>query len=151
LRRSIIATKVFFKMTLKQSALKTLKSFYKISPLIVGVILLISLISKLIPRSIYSIVFRNNPLLDSIIGSIIGSISTGPPITSYILGGEFLKEGVSLIAVTAFMVAWVTVGIIQFPAESYILGIKFAIIRNIMSFIFSIVVAIITVAIFSFI
>jgi uncharacterized membrane protein YraQ (UPF0718 family) len=138
-------------MTLKQSASKTLKSFYKISPLIVGVILLISLISNLIPRSIYSTVFCNNPLLDSIIGSVIGSISTGPPITSYILGGEFLKEGVSLIAVTAFMVAWVTVGIIQFPAESFILGIKFAITRNIMSFIFSIIVAIITVVIFNLI
>ncbi|KPJ74440.1 hypothetical protein AMJ52_00595 [candidate division TA06 bacterium DG_78] len=135
---------------LKQSAFKTLKSFSKIVPLIFGMILLISLISNLIPKSFYSNIFRDNFLFDAILGSVIGSISTGPPITSYILGGEFLKEGVSLIAVTAFMVAWVTVGIIQFPAESIILGMKFAITRNITSFIFSIVVAIITVLIFSF-
>jgi len=136
---------------LKQSAAKTLKSFYKILPLILGMILLISLISTSIPRSFYSTIFRNNPFFDSIIGSVIGSISTGPPITSYILGGEFLKEGVSLIAVTAFMVAWVTVGIIQFPAESIILGMKFAVTRNITSFIFSVVVAIITVMLVSYI
>ncbi len=130
---------------LKKSAIKSLKSLYKILPLILGMILLISLISTLIPKVFYSRIFRNNPFFDSIIGSVIGSISTGPPITSYILGGEFLKGGVSLIAVTAFMTAWVTVGIIQFPAESIILGTKFAIIRNITSFIFSIAVAIITV------
>ena len=136
---------------LKESAKKTFKSLYKILPLILGMILIISLISTLIPKSFYSTIFRNNALFDSIIGSVIGSISTGPPITSYILGGEFLKEGVSLIAVTAFMVAWVTVGIIQFPAESIILGLKFAIIRNITSFIFSVVVAIITIMLLNYI
>lgn len=129
---------------LKQSAAKTFKSLYKISPLILGMILLISLISTVIPKSFYSTVFRNEPLFDSIIGSVVGSISTGPPITSYILGGEFLKEGVNLIAVTAFMVAWVTVGIVQLPVESIILGMKFAIIRNVTSFVFSVIVAIIT-------
>jgi uncharacterized membrane protein YraQ (UPF0718 family) len=136
-------------MTLKQSASKTLKSFSKIIPIIFGMILLISLVSNLIPKSFYSHIFRDHFLFDAILGSVIGSISTGPPITSYILGGEFLKEGVSLIAVTAFMVAWVTVGVIQLPAESIILGIKFAIVRNITSFIFSIVVAIITVVVFT--
>jgi uncharacterized membrane protein YraQ (UPF0718 family) len=137
-------------MTLKQSASKTLKSFSNIVPLILGMILLISLISNLIPKSFYATIFRGNLLFDAILGSVIGSISTGPPITSYILGGEFLKGGVSLIAVTAFMVAWVTVGIIQFPAESMILGMKFAITRNITSFVLSIVVAIITVILFNF-
>ncbi len=131
-----------------RSVAKTAKSLYNILPLILGMILLISLIATSIPRFFYVAVFQNNTLFDSIIGSVIGSISTGPPITSYILGGEFLNAGVSLIAVTAFMVAWVTVGILQFPAESIILGTKFAIVRNMTSFIFSIAVAIITVLLF---
>jgi len=139
---------MFTTVRLKQSAAKTARSLSKILPLILGMILLISLIAASIPRIFYAAVFRNNPLLDSIIGSVIGSISTGPPITSYILGGEFLKAGVSLVAVTAFMVAWVTVGVIQLPAESIMLGIRFAIIRNVTSFIFSILVAIITVLLF---
>ena len=135
---------------LKHSVKKTLKSFSNILPLIFGMILMISLISTLVPKSFYSKVFRDNPFFDAILGSVIGSISTGPPITSYILGGEFLKGGVSLIAVTSFMIAWVTVGIIQFPAESMILGVKFALVRNITSFIFSIIAAIVTVIIFSY-
>ncbi len=139
---------MFTTVRLRQSAAKTTRSLYKILPLILGMILLISLITTLIPRVFYAVVFRNNPFLDSIIGSVIGSISTGPPITSYILGGEFLKAGVSLVAVTAFMVAWVTVGVIQLPAESIMLGIRFAVIRNVTSLIFSIIAAIVTVLLF---
>jgi len=81
------------------------------------------------------------------LGSLVGSISAGNPITSYILGGEFLEQGVGLMAVTAFLVAWVTVGVIQLPAESIILGKKFAILRNLTSFIFAMIVAILTIII----
>ncbi|MCK4755547.1 hypothetical protein KAS56_01285 [candidate division WOR-3 bacterium] len=130
---------------LKKSAIKAFKSLYKMLPLILGVLLLVSLIPVLIPKSFYLRFFQKNPILDSVTGSIIGSISAGSPITSYILGGEFLKDGVSLTAVTAFIVAWVTVGIIQLPAESLILGKKFAIIRNATSFLFAVIVALITV------
>ncbi len=132
----------------KQSALKSAKSLWKSLPLIFGTILLVSLISVLIPKSFYVTVFSKNIILDSFIGSLVGSISAGNPITSYIFGGEMLKQGISLIAVTAFLVAWVTVGIVQLPAEIAILGKKFAFLRNLTSFIFAIIVAIITVLIF---
>ena len=117
-------------------------------PMILGTMLLVSLISVTLPSSFYSIIFSQNEIVASILGSIFGSISAGNPITSYILGGEFLAQGVSLVAVTSFIVAWVTVGIIQFPAEAAVLGKKFAFLRNLTSFLFSIIVAILTVAIF---
>jgi hypothetical protein len=78
---------------LKKSAIKSFKSLYKILLLILGVLLLVSLIPVLIPKSFYVSFFQKNPILDSVIGSIIGSISAGSPITNYILGGEFLKDG----------------------------------------------------------
>jgi uncharacterized membrane protein YraQ (UPF0718 family) len=116
-------------------------------PLVFGTVLLISLITILIPNGFYIKVFTGNIWFDSFLGSLVGSISAGNPIISYILGGEFLKEGISLIAVTAFLVSWVTVGIIQLPAESYLLGKRFALIRNLLSFISAIIVAILTVII----
>ena len=84
------------------------------------------------------------------IGALLGSVSAGNPITSYILAGEFLKQGVSLLAVTAFILAWVTVGLIQLPAESLMLGKKFAVARNTVSFVTAIAVAILTVVTLSF-
>jgi len=133
------------KQTLKQTAIKAAKSLYNMLPIILGIILLISLINVIIPKAFYSSVFRGNILTDSFIGSFIGSISAGNPVTSYIIGGELLKQGISLVAVTAFLVAWVTVGLVQLPAESMLLGKKFAIIRNIIAFIFSMIVAAITI------
>lgn len=134
---------------LKQAIVKAGKSLWKVLPLIFGTILLVSLMITLIPKTFYTQVFRGNVIFDSIIGSLIGSISAGTPITSYIIGGELLKQGISLIAITAFLVAWVTVGMIQLPAESFILGKKFAFLRNFTSFILAIIVAIITVLIFN--
>jgi uncharacterized membrane protein YraQ (UPF0718 family) len=130
---------------LKKSAQKAIRGLWMAFPMILGTILLISLISAIIPKSFYVSVFSKNSFLDSFIGSSIGSISAGNPITSYIFGGEMLNQGVGLIAITAFLVSWVTVGLIQLPAESTILGKKFAILRNVTAFIFSVIVAILTV------
>jgi len=131
----------------KTAILKAAKQLLNSLPIIIGTILLISLITALIPTEFYSKIFTNNQFIDSIIGSTIGSISAGNPITSYIIGGEMLKQNVALTAITAFLVSWVTVGLIQLPAESVILGKKFAITRNITAFILSILVAITVVLI----
>ena len=138
-------------LTLKQSVAKAAKALYKSLPILLGVVILVSLVNTLIPKSFYTLFFSKIFLLDSFIGSVIGSILAGSPITSYIIGGEMLNQGISLVAVTAFIVAWVTVGIVQFPAESMLLGKKFALSRNISAFVLAIIVALITVAIVSLI
>ena len=132
---------------MKQSIIKAGKGLGKSFPMILGTILFISLISTLIPNSFYAHLFGKNIISDSFLGSLVGSISAGTPITSYIFGGELLAQGISLLAVTAFLVSWVTVGIIQLPAESAILGKRFALLRNFTAFILAIIVAIITILI----
>ncbi|MCF7910275.1 permease [Candidatus Pacearchaeota archaeon] len=136
---------------LKQSFAKAGKSLWDNLPLIFGIILLVSLINSIIPDSFYLQVFQENFIFDPLVGTIIGSISFGTPITSYIIGGELLKSGVSLLAVTAFLVAWVTVGLVQLPAESIVFGKKFAIYRNLLSFISAIIVALVTILILNLI
>jgi uncharacterized membrane protein YraQ (UPF0718 family) len=133
------------KEKVKESIKRAAKGLWSAFPMILGTLLLISLLLALIPKAVYLSIFTNNQLIDPLIGSLIGSVSAGNPLVSYILGGELLKQGVSLIAVTAFIVAWVTIGIAQFPAESMILGKKFAMFRNISAFILAILVAILTV------
>lgn len=132
---------------IKQVATDSLRPFYRMLPILVGIILLISYIQTIVPKQTLVNLLTNNIIIDPIVATAIGGILAGNPITSYILGGEFLTLGISLVAVTAFLVSWVTVGLVQLPAESYMFGKKFAITRNILSFVFSIVVAIITVLI----
>jgi uncharacterized membrane protein YraQ (UPF0718 family) len=108
------------------------------------------LIITVIPKTLYPRIFTGNQIVDPLIGSVFGSIAAGNPLTSYIIGGELLDRGVSMIAITAFIVSWVTVGMVQLPAESLMLGRKFAITRNLISFIISIIIAILTVFILGF-
>jgi len=124
---------------------KAFKSFGVMLPVLLGIVLLLGLFKTYVSPQLISSVFNGELFQDTVLGSMIGSISAGNPITSYIIGGELLKEGVSLFAVTAFIAAWVTVGAIQLPAEAAILGKRFALIRNALSFIFAILVAIATV------
>jgi len=131
----------------KEAVSKSAKAMWRNLPVLLGVVLLVSLISALIPKGFYTNLFSGNLIEDSFTGGALGSIMAGNPLTSYILGGELLKQGVSLVAVTAFLVAWVTVGLVQLPAESIMLGKKFAIFRNLISFVFAVIVAILTVLI----
>jgi len=133
------------KTKITQSFQKTINYLQRIVPILLGVIMAISLFIVLIPKSFYRAVFTGKNFFDPLIGACLGSVAAGNPITSYIIGGELLKEGVSLIAVVAFILSWVTVGIVQLPAESLILGRKFALIRNLFSFISAIIIAILTV------
>ena len=126
---------------------KSARQMINLLPIFIGIVFLIGLIDKLIPTTAYALIFTKNPFFDSIIGAVLGSLLAGSPVISYILGGEFAGQGISLVAVTAFMIAWVTVGVIQFPAESATLGKRFAFERNILSFVFSIISAIIIVSV----
>jgi len=132
---------------LNRAVLKSTQQIVKVTPIILGIILLISLAIVSIKNTDYSLLFTKNPVIDPLIGAMFGSIMAGNPVTSYIIGGELLKQGISLMAVTSFIVAWITVGTLQLPYEMMMLGKRFAIIRNIIAFVSSILVAVITVSI----
>lgn len=128
-----------------QAAIRTGRSFKMTIPIIIGVLLIVSLLITLIPPGFYTGLFTGNIITDSLFGALFGSIAAGNPINSYVLSGELMVYGISMFAITAFIVAWVTVGAVQLPAEGLMLGKRFAITRNAVSFLLSIAVAILTV------
>ncbi len=138
-------------MNLDKAFKKTLSSIKQSSYILLAVMLLIAAAITLIPMDFYSSLFTNNEALDSFIGAALGSVAAGNPLNSYIIGGELLAKGISLVAVTAFLLSWVTVGVVQFPAEAILLGKKFALVRNVLSFISAIVIALLVAIIMSLI
>ena len=124
---------------------RAIKSLGSALPTLLGVVLLLGLFLTLVSKQLIASVFTGELLRDTLIGSAIGSIAAGNAVNSYIIGGVLMKEGVSLFAITAFIVTWVTVSIVQFPAEAAILGKRFAVIRNSLSFFLAIFVSIATV------
>ena len=115
-----------------------------ITPMLLAIIALVGLFETYItPQMIHSL-FDGNIIHDTILGTTAGAVSVGQPFLSYIIGGELLKEGVSLYAVTAFMLAWVTLGLIQLPLEFSIFGSRFTIIRNLLSIVFAFIVSLLS-------
>ena len=108
------------------------------APLLLGVIGLVGMFQVL------ASLFRGNSLVDTLLGTLTGGVSAGNPMVSYILGGELLEQGISLYAVSAFILSWVTLGVIQLPAEVEIFGGRFTLYRNIIAFIFVMLTAVLT-------
>ncbi len=128
----------------KVAIVKTWKSFSKSIPIIITVLFVISYLQVIIPKEDYVDLFTGNMFVDSFVGALLGSVSLGNPILSYIIGGELLKGGVSLIAVTAFLISWVTVGITQLPIEAHFFGKRFAVVRNVTAFFGAMFIGILT-------
>ncbi len=123
------------------------RQFVNLLPIMAGVVLLIGLFDAFVTESFLTAIFSGNMALDTIWGACFGSIFAGNPINSYVLGQELLKYNISLFAVTALIITWVTVGLVQLPAEITALGRRFALLRNGLSFVLSIPIAIITVVV----
>lgn len=125
----------------KKSVLKAGTGLLNMLPVIIGVVLLVGLFKTFVTEEMIAVLFQGIVFIDGVIGSIIGSFFTGNPITSYVIGHELLMKKVSLFAVTAFIVSWITVGVVQLPAEMAALGKRFSILRNGISFLLCFVVA----------
>jgi uncharacterized membrane protein YraQ (UPF0718 family) len=124
---------------------RAVRSLWNAGPVLVTVVLLVGLLRTYVSPALLRSLFGGRPLFDALVGTAVGSVSTGNAITSYVVGGELLDQGVSLLAVTAFVVAWVTVGVVQYPAEASILGRRFALVRNVSGALLALVVSVVTV------
>ncbi len=122
---------------------KALAQMRGILPIMVGMVMMVNLVMPVVMER-YTSLFSGNMVVDSIIASIAGGISFGNPVTSYIVGRNFLDQGVHVAAVTAFMVAWATIGMVAIPLESSLFGKRFALVRNMTNLIFSVLIALAT-------
>ena len=130
-----------FTHVLKQSAL----SIYYVSPMILSVLGIAALLITYITTKQMQNLFKGNVLLDSIYGTIAGGIMMGNAMVSYILGSELQAMHISLYAITAFLLSWVSLGYVQIPMEISFFGKKFVIIRNILALIFTFIISILIV------
>ena len=124
---------------MKQTAFQ----FLNMLPVLMGVVLIIGLVRSLLRDETLLTLFSGEPISDTMMGAFVGSIFTGMPVNSYLIGDALLKMGVSPFAVTALLMTWVSVGLAQLPAEIAALGRSFGLTRIIISFIISVIMALI--------
>jgi predicted Fe-Mo cluster-binding NifX family protein len=120
---------------------KGLRQFYSLLPLLVGVVLLLGLLRGFVSQEKLFSLFPGSSILDALWGALLGSVLTGNAVNSYVIGKGLLIAGVGLCGVTALMLAWVSVGVIQLPAESAALGARFALVRNLAAFVMAVIMS----------
>ena len=133
------------KNNIKEAFNKSLKGFLSMLPMLLGILLLLGIFDVYITKDILLSFFISNNFVDTITGTLLGGVLTGNPMISYILGGELTDAGVSLYAVTAFILSWVTIGLVQLPAEVEVFGLRFTFYRTLFTFITTILVSLATV------
>jgi len=134
-------------LRLKTALVNTFKTLTMVMPMLLSVIGLMGLFEALVTPEMIQSVFKGSVLSDTLIGTGVGAISVGQPFLSYAIAGELLDDGVSLYAVTAFILSFVTLGLIQLPLEWSLFGTRFTVLRNVLSFIFALLISIATVSI----
>jgi len=125
----------------KEALRKGGRQFQVLLPRLVGVVLLLGLFRGFVSEQTLLALFPGSGFLDSLWGGALGSLLAGNPINSYVIGEGLLDAGVGLAAVTALMLAWVNVGVIQLPAESAALGKRFAVTRNLAGFVMAVLMS----------
>lgn len=130
--------------TFFQALKKSCRMFVSIGPMLLGVVGLVGILQVYITPSMLASVFSGNPITDTLVGTLTAAAASGNPMVSYVLGGELLEQGISLYAVTAFLLSWVTLGFVHLPVEAEALGLRFTVYRNILTFLGTVLVALAT-------
>ena len=134
----------FFKDKTKTfKALKTaFKSFESIMPQFLGIILTVGLLLSIInAETISKIIGENSGFIGVFISSIFGSITMMPTFVAFSTGNTLLESGAGYAQVGALISTLTMVGVITYPLEAKYIGKKGALLRNLLAFIFSFIVA----------
>ncbi|QOR34204.1 permease [Clostridium sp. 'deep sea'] len=130
--------KTFKSLTMAKGMMKNMFSS------IFAILLFIGLLLSFVPPSAIQVIFnKTNVVFSTIIAAFVGGITLIPAFVAFPLVNSFTSVGVSIVPATAFLTTLTMVGFVTFPLEKKEFGIKFALMRNIYSFVFAIIIALI--------
>ena len=142
---------VLFVVSLVMSKEKTFDAMKKTKSMmggmigeIVAIIFLIGLVLTFIPpETIKTVLGSSNTIVSTFISAAVGSITLIPAFVAFPLVGSLVDAGASIVPAVAFLTTLTMVGVVTFPLEKKEFGTKFAVTRNLFSFAFAIVIALV--------
>lgn len=132
----------------KQSLIVAVGSFFRILPIVLIIITLIGLLMGFVPAAeISRFIGKQSGFGGILLVAMLGAILHIPALISFPLAASLLKSGASITAVAAFITTLTMIGIVTLPLEIKELGKRMAFLRNGISFIIAIIIALIVGAI----
>ena len=122
----------------------------QILPLLIFAFIVAGMIQVLIPRElIVKWVGVESGLRGILIGSVLGGLMPGGPMTSLPVAAGLLRVGASIGTMVAFLTGWSLLAFTRLPMEIGIMGWKFALIRLACVFFFPPIAGLIASKLFS--
>lgn len=116
----------------------------KILPAFLDMLILVSLALYFVPPElILKYLGNSNQILAPIMAMLVGTIAFMPGFIAFPLSGILLEQGVSYTIIAIFTTSLMMVGIVTFPIEKEFLGVKVALIRNLLGLIMAVIVSIV--------
>lgn len=121
------------------------RMFLNILPAFLIMLVLVSIILFLLPDEVISTYLGgDNKFVSLLLASAVGSITIMPGFVAFPLCGILLEKGVLYMVLSAFTTTLMMVGVLSYPIEKQYFGAKVMIIRNVISFLIALVVAVMT-------
>ncbi|MPM71030.1 hypothetical protein SDC9_117993 [bioreactor metagenome] len=144
-----VVTIILFAYSIVKSKTKTINSLRMAKGMmknmigeIIAILFLIGLLLTFIPpETIKNVLGNSNTFLSTIIAALVGGITLIPPFVAFPLVGSFIDIGISIIPSVAFLTTLTMVGVVTIPLETQEFGSKFALTRNLLSFVFALIIA----------
>lgn len=128
----------------KQSLLVAVKSFLRVLPTVLIIIIFIGFLLGFVPPSeISEIIGKQSGFGGVLLVALLGALSHIPALISFPLAASLLESGASITALAVFITTLTMIGMVTLPLEIKELGKKMALLRNGMSFIIAIIIALI--------
>jgi uncharacterized membrane protein YraQ (UPF0718 family) len=128
----------------KKSLIVAVKAFFRLLPTVLILIVFVGLLMGFVPATeISKLIGKQAGFGGILLIAIAGAILHIPALISFPLAASLIKSGASITAVAAFISTLTMIGIVTLPLEIKELGKKMALLRNGISFIIAIVIALI--------
>lgn len=118
---------------------KSFTMFKQLLPDMVAIMIFVGLsLAILSPEKISIIIGQQSGFLGIIISIIIGSVALIPSFIVFPLGATLLENNAGLVQVAALVSSLMAIGVVSYPMESKMFGMKFALFRNLGALVFTI-------------
>lgn len=133
----------------KKAVLIALKSIENIMPQFISIIIIVGLILSLLDTNTISLIIGSDSgFLGILFSAVVGSITMMPTFVAFSTADSLLKGGAGYAQVAALVSTLTMVGVLTFSLEAKYIGKKAAFFRNLIAFIFSMIVALIVGMVF---
>lgn len=123
--------------------LKAWKSFENILPQFLSILIIIGVMLAILnPDTISRLIGQQSGFIGIILASVIGSITLIPGFVAFPLASVLSENGAGFMQIAVFISTLMMVGIVTMPVEIKYFGKKAAVLRNVLAFTFSYIVAI---------